>query len=227
MTSLDLHADPIDLTAALVDIPSVSKDEAVIADVVEAALREHASVRQAAVLAREDGRGGEKRLVAYVVVDRAQPVSSEQLRQHLRERLPEPMLPAAIARLDKLPLTANGKLDRQALPDPEQATQREYVAPRTASEEVIAAIWAEVLGRDRISRDDNFFDLGGHSLLATQVISRLRERMKVEVALRSLFENPTVAGLAESLDKTGRTEAAGAIPAVSRDRYRVPGPGEV
>jgi amino acid adenylation domain-containing protein len=194
---------------------------------IEAALREHGSVRQAAVLARDDGRGGEKRLVAYVVAERAQPVSSEQLRQHLRERLPEHMLPAAIALLDKLPLTANGKLDRQGLPDPEQTTQREYVAPRTATEEVIAAIWAEVLERDPISRDDNFFDLGGHSLLATQVISRLRERMQVEVALRSLFETPTVAGLAESLDgKTGSAEAEAAIPAVSRDRYRVSGTGE-
>jgi len=188
---------------------------------IEAALREHASVRQAAVLAREDGRGGEKRLVAYVVVDRAQPVSSEQLRQHLRERLPEPMLPAAIARLDKLPLTANGKLDRQALPDPEQATPREYVAPRTASEEVIAAIWAEVLGRDRISRDDNFFDLGGHSLLATQVISRLRRAFAVDLPLRSLFDSPSVAGLAREIDTAKRDVEGIALPPlvrVPRDR---------
>jgi acyl-coenzyme A synthetase/AMP-(fatty) acid ligase/acyl carrier protein len=195
---------------------------------IEAGLREHASVRQAAVLARDDGRGGEKRLVAYVVVERSQAVTGEQLRQHLRERLPEYMLPAATVLLDKLPLTANGKLDRQALPEPEQAaTKRAYVAPRTATEEVIAAIWGEVLGRDRISVEDNFFDLGGHSLLATQVISRLRERLKVEVALRSLFETPTVAGLAESLDaQTGGPKAEGAIPAVSRERYKVTGTRE-
>src|SRR4029077_10582712 len=98
-----------------------------------------------------------------------------------------------VVTLPKLPLTANGKIDRQALPEPEQVETKAYVAPKNQTEEAVAAIWAEVLRRERVSADDNFFDLGGHSLLATQVISRLRRALNIELPLRTLFEAPTVA----------------------------------
>jgi acyl carrier protein len=115
------------------------------------------------------------------------------------------MVPQAVVILAKLPLTANGKIDRQALPEPEQASQsKAYVAPKTSTEKAIAEIWAEVLRRDKdkISVDDNFFDLGGHSLLATQVISRVRRALNIELPLRTLFESPTVAALAVQAEKT-------------------------
>jgi acyl carrier protein len=114
------------------------------------------------------------------------------------------MVPQAVMLLAKLPLTANGKLDRQALPEPEQAaSQKAYVAPRTATEHTIAEVWAEVLRRDKskISAEDNFFDLGGHSLLATQVVSRLRQRLLVEIPMRAIFDWPSVSGLAEAIDQ--------------------------
>src|SRR5258708_20663887 len=113
------------------------------------------------------------------------------------------MVRQAVMVLQKLPLNANGKLDRQALPEPEQASKaRAYVAPRTATEQAIAEIWAEVLRRDKakLSVEDNFFDLGGHSLLATQVISRVRRALNIELPLRTLFESPTVATLAQQAE---------------------------
>ena len=114
------------------------------------------------------------------------------------------MVPQAVMVLAKMPLNANGKIDRQALPEPEQLTAaRTYVAPRTATEKAIAEIWAEVLRRkpEQISVDDNFFDLGGHSLLATQVISRLRERFSVEIPMRAMFDQPLVSGLAKAVER--------------------------
>jgi amino acid adenylation domain-containing protein len=124
------------------------------------------------------------------------------LRAHLQERLPDYMLPSAFFLLDRIPLTSNGKTDRKALPAPEagrRGLESAYVAPRTAAEQKIARIWAEVLGVEAVGVNDNFFDLGGHSLLATEVVSRLRDRFKLELPLRSLFESPTVASLANSL----------------------------
>jgi len=112
-------------------------------------------------------------------------------------RLPEYMVPAAYVRLERMPLTGNGKLDRKALPAPEAEayTQRGYEAPRTAAEEAVAGIWAELLKRERVGRQDNFFEMGGHSLLAVAVIERMR-RLGMPVDVRALFTNPTVAGLA-------------------------------
>ena len=137
------------------------------------------------------------------------------------------MVPQAVMVLPKLPLNANGKIDRQALPEPEQAqAARTYVAPRTETERTVVAIWAEVLRREpsQISVDDNFFDLGGHSLLATQVISRLREQFSVEIPMRAMFDQPLVSGLAESVERA-RTAAEDdddgmAIARVSREEYR-------
>ena len=182
---------------------------------IEAVLAQHPAVKQAVVLARAtdpNSNTDDKRLLAYVVLHREaaassnghNALSSEILRQHLQQHLPDYMVPQAVMLLAKLPLTANGKLDRQKLPGPEQAaSQRAFVAPRTATEQAIAEVWAEVLRRDhsKISAEDNFFDLGGHSLLATQVVSRLRQRFLVEISMRAIFDRPTVSGLGEAVDQ--------------------------
>jgi acyl-coenzyme A synthetase/AMP-(fatty) acid ligase len=166
---------------------------------VEGLLGKHSSVRQAVVVARED-KSGEKRLVAYLVPQPGKTLAIEEPRTFLLEQLPDYMVPTAFVPLDALPLTANGKLDRKALPDPDQARlsgEKAFAAPRNAVEEALAAVWVDVLGVERVGIHDNFFDLGGHSLLATQVISRACGALQVQIPLRSLFEKPTVAGLAE------------------------------
>jgi amino acid adenylation domain-containing protein len=191
---------------------------------IEAVLGAHPDIKQAVVLARENPLG-DKQLLAYVVAHRDRPLSVPQVQAYLREQLPDYMVPSALMVLDKLPLTANGKIDRQALPQPDDihTHSKAYVAPGTPTEEVIANIWAEVLRRDRISRDDNFFDLGGHSLLATQVISRVRDHFRTEVALRALFEAPTLSGFAAAVDQSHATSESTIVP-LSRDRYRTAGP---
>jgi amino acid adenylation domain-containing protein len=179
---------------------------------IEAALSQHPSVREALVIAREDGIG-EKRLVAYLVLTEdggAQSIS--ELREYLKKQLPEYMLPTAFVLLSEMPLTPNGKINRRALPAPDDSRgelEKDYVAPRTELEREVAAIWQEVLGVERVGVYDNFFELGGHSLLATQVMSRVRESLRVEVALRSLFETPTVEGLAQAVgaSQTVQTES--------------------
>ena len=191
---------------------------------IESALVEHPGVRQAVVLARQD-KNGQKRLVAYLVTRRDQTVNENILREHLKERLPEYMIPSAWVMLDKLPLNANGKIDRQALPDPEQVSiARAYVSPRTPTEKALAGIWAEVLQLQQVGADDDFFQLGGHSLLATQIVSRIREQLNVELSLRTLFEKPTVSGLAQAVDTVegnGNKQVASTIVPVSREAYRV------
>nr|ASV46671.1 hypothetical protein [uncultured bacterium] len=154
---------------------------------VESVLRAHPEVRDAAVLVRDDTPGGPQ-LVAYTVGAADMSV----LRAWLRERLPEYMVPAAFVAVDSIPLTPNGKTDRRALPAPERAGPGEaYVAPRTAAEEQVAAIWAEVLGMERVGVYDNFFEHGGHSLRATQVVSRVRAAFGVDdLSLRHLFDAP-------------------------------------
>ncbi|UAW64946.2 non-ribosomal peptide synthase/polyketide synthase [Mycoavidus sp. HKI] len=167
---------------------------------IEARLVEHPQVRDALVLAL--GKSSNKRLVAYVVAEPDEQLAST-LRSHLSTRLPEYMMPAAFVRLDALPLTPNGKLDRRALPAPddEAFAHQAYEAPQGDIETALAAIWAELLGVERISRHDSFFALGGHSLLAMQMISHIRAKLGVEVALRALFGAPTIAGLAQCLLK--------------------------
>ena len=147
-----------------------------------------------------------------------------ELRRLLAKKLPEHMMPSAFVLLDALPLTANGKLDRRALPAPGQARpelESDYVAPRTLTEELLAEIWSELLRLKLVGIHDNFFELGGHSLLATRVMSRVRQTLNLEVPLRALFEAPTVSGLAEKirtiLDKDEKREVAPIIP-VSRER---------
>src|SRR5205807_1209164 len=134
-----------------------------------------------------------------------------------RGQIPEYMVPAAIVILPRLPLTSNGKIDRQNLPEPETALDHErlYVAPRNAVEDTIAGIWSEVLHRDRIGVADDFFQIGGHSLLATQVISRIRRGFGLDVPLRVLFESPTVAGLAEFVDRLQRGDGSDSAPPIT------------
>jgi len=168
----------------------------------EAAISAHPAVRQAAVVPVA-GADGEPRLVAYVVTHARTAEVSAELRGWLKGRLPDFATPSAFVRLDALPLTANGKLDLRALPDPEPVASVGHVAPRTAAEQVLAELWAEVLRLERVGVEDNFFALGGHSLLATQVLSRVDQAFGVKLPVRSLFEHPTVASLAAAIEATG------------------------
>ena len=170
---------------------------------VEAALGRHPSVAQARVVARED-RPGQQQLVGYAVPAPGERIDPAALRRHLAMQLPDHMVPAAIVALPALPLTPNGKLNRRALPAPE-FTPSTTRAPRTPQEEIVAALFAEVLNLDRVGIDDSFFDLGGHSLLAMRLISRIRTTLDAEVSIRGLFESPTVAGLAAQLDSSQAT----------------------
>ena len=170
---------------------------------VEAALRAHPAVREAAVVAREE-RPGDRRLVAYVAARGGVEVEvlPETLIAWLRERLPEPLVPSAVILLDALPLTANGKVDREALPaDSGPRRTVEHVAPRTAIEELAAGLWAEVLGLEpeRVGVHDSFFELGGHSLLAAQLVSRLQRLAGVDLPLRVVFESPTLGDFAAAI----------------------------
>ena len=159
----------------------------------------HGGIRQAAVIAREDVAGS-KRLVAYVVGDEVPAAGA--LRSYLGSRLPDYMVPSGYVVLDRLPLTANGKLDRAGLPAPEVTGERRLA--RTPQEEILCGLFAEVLGLERVGIDESFFDLGGHSLLATRLISRVRSTLDVELAIRSLFEAPTVEGLVSALSRKAR-----------------------
>ncbi len=166
---------------------------------IENLLKKHVAIQQVVVVPQED-KNGDKRLVAYAVSNRKPAPTSDELRFFLQERLPDYMVPAAIVLLETLPLTRNGKVDTSALPSPEEVvTQRIVIAPRNPVEQGLADIWRQVLKLEEIGVNDNFFDLGGHSLLATQVISRVRSTFHVQLPLRSLFDSPTVAGLADEI----------------------------
>jgi amino acid adenylation domain-containing protein len=169
---------------------------------IEAVLTSHANVAEAAVLAREDERGGQ-RLVAYVMLRRSHPeeVGAGDLKSFLQQKLPGYMVPAAIVLLAEMPRTSNGKLDRKLLPKPaSQLPHMQSIAPQTVWEILLADIWADCLKVERVGILDNFFELGGHSLLATQVMSRVRKIFRVEnLPLRKIFETPTVQGLAQAI----------------------------
>jgi amino acid adenylation domain-containing protein len=168
---------------------------------IEAALRQHPGVADAVVMARED-TPGDRRLVAYVAG--AEPLGPTEVRGFLAGRLPEYMVPAAIVPLERLPLNASGKVDRRALPPPGEVAPGAtlpHVVPRTPTEELIAGLFGEVLGTERVSVEDSFFALGGHSLSLVQLLHRVRGTFQVEIPLRTLYDDPTVAGLAEAVEE--------------------------
>jgi amino acid adenylation domain-containing protein/non-ribosomal peptide synthase protein (TIGR01720 family) len=181
---------------------------------IEVILGEHPSVRQAVVIAREE-EAGRKRLVGYVVGKNGDVPSASELQSYVSERLPDYMAPSTIVTLESLPLTANGKVDRKALPAPDQArSEREYVAPRTPTEELLANIWAQVLGVEKVGIHDNFFSaLGGDSILSIQIIARANQA-GLRLVPRNIFEHQTVAKLAEM---------AGAVATIESEQDLVTG----
>jgi natural product biosynthesis luciferase-like monooxygenase protein len=193
---------------------------------IEARLGEHPHVRECAVIVREDV-AGDKRIVAYLVTDKTPP-SSDDLRRHLAERVPEYMVPAAYVTMGALPLTPNKKIDRKALPRPEaaapqRASTEPKQAPGNALEELIGGVWREVLGLPEVSVNDNFFDLGGHSLLTIQVLGRLKPRLERPVSLVDLFRYPTIKSLATflgSAEQKNETLDESAARGAERQRLR-------
>jgi amino acid adenylation domain-containing protein len=182
---------------------------------IEAALRAHPAVRDAAVAARSDAGG--TRLAGYVAAD-ADPSLPAALRAHLRSLLPEYMVPATLTVLDALPVNTSGKVDRRALPEPDEAEGAVWVAPSTETEQALAPLWAELLSRERVGAADDFFGLGGHSLLAAQLVARVRDAFGVELPLRAVFEASTLAGLGGRIDalRGEGGQAGGPIPRADR-----------
>lgn len=186
---------------------------------IEAVLRGHEQVREALVAVRRPESG--MQLVAYVVLKRAGSEDEvRQLRSYLRERLPEYMVPGAFVRLEAMPLTPNGKVDRRALPDPDMRGTSEdiYVAPQSELEQTLAKIWQEVLRLERVGLSDNFFDLGGHSLLLVQVQAKLRELLDRQVPVLEFFKYPTIGSLAKYLSNTTEVTEADSQFSLARAR---------
>jgi len=186
---------------------------------VEAILNEHPEIHEASVVTRQD-KNGDKQLIAYVVPTGSSKPSQGDLVRYLQARLPHYMIPAAFITLTALPLTPGGKVDRQALPQPDNLRPEldsTYSAPRDPIETDLCKMWAEVLGVDKVGIYDNFFELGGHSLMATQVTARVREMFNVDVPLRELFEAPTIASLAEMITHRliEREDEAGLVEALA------------
>lgn len=183
---------------------------------VESVLCSHPSIHAAVVAV--SGAEGAERLIGYVVPNSSAPAPSE-LRRFVRDKLPEHMVPAAFVMLEALPLLPSGKVDRRALPEPDQerrGIEREYIPPRNDMEEKLAGIMTEVLKVERIGVHDNFFEMGGHSLLGMQVVARVRKVFRVELPLRSLFEEPTIAGLCPEIEKAEKRDDSSVIPTPTR-----------
>ena len=184
---------------------------------IEAVLLQHAFIKESVVVIREDD--SEKRIVAFVVTEAGIEVTSEEIKNHLREQLPDYMVPQAVVTLEAIPLTRNGKVDRRALPAPDSRARdigTEYVAPATPVEEMVAGIWSELFGIERIGVNDNFFDLGGHSLLATQVLARVEEVLSVKLPLRDFFEATSIKSLARVIEGALREERSLSAPPITR-----------
>jgi len=176
---------------------------------IETALAAYPAVQKAVVVVRED-TPGDRRLVAYIVSDSHHEPTLAELRPFLRESLPDYMIPSAVVPVSTFPLTPNGKIDRRALRPPEQGRPdqvRQYLAPRTPLEKTLAKVWSDILGIERIGINDDFFDLGGHSLLATRLANALRQTLKIDLPLRAIFLESTVANLARKITYTAETGA--------------------
>jgi acyl carrier protein len=197
---------------------------------IEAALATHPAIREAVVVAREAGPG-DSRLVAYVVHQPGSEPTESEVRSHLRQALPDYMIPSLVVPVEAMPLTPNRKVDRAALPNPYERAARgggSKEQPAPGLEQQVADIWRELLRVDHVGPDDNFFELGGHSLLAMQVVSRLRRTFGVELPVRELFGATTVARLASRLEDAARTNVTStvlAIPRARRDRRLPSGDG--
>jgi len=169
---------------------------------IETVLTQHVTVSDAVVMVREDVEG-DKRIIAYVVPAQRATCTVEELFGFLKRKLPDYMLPSAVLLMESLPLTANGKVNRQALPAPGQTRrdlESELVLPRTQTERILSEIWAELLRVKDVSVYENFFTLGGHSLLATQLISRIRSAFRLELPLQAAFEHPTISAMSEEIE---------------------------
>ena len=175
---------------------------------IESVLSQHPLVSHAVVILRGDE--GRERFVAYVMSSKLRPANADEIRQYMKQRLPDYMVPSAIVVLRSFPTTANGKVDRAALPEPDdvQTKDRLMVPPQTAVEKELAGIWSTLLKREELSVHDDFFDLGGHSLLATQVISRIRKTFNKDIPLRTIFDSPTIAKLAGAIEVAAYTGTA-------------------
>ena len=187
---------------------------------IESVLRLHPAVQDVVVVVRGQEN---KRLIAYVISEHDSSLSATELIRFSGEMLPAYMIPSAFVFLEAFPLTPSGKMDRNALPEPDHKRSElepAYVAARNIEEELLAGIWSQVLGVERVGINDNFFALGGHSLLATQIISRIRDTFRVELPLRRLFEQPTIAGLAASIRMEQQTSLAPPLQVVERSEVR-------
>ena len=188
---------------------------------IEARLAGYPGVRAAAVIARNDSAGG-KRLVAYFATPADQQITAGQLRAHVAASLPEHMIPAAFVRLDSMPLTANGKVNPAALPAPEadSLAAEAYEPPRNEMEKMLARVWSEILGVERIGRNDNFFALGGHSLSAARIVARLQQTFGMDVKVRDLFACPSLSSLAQ-LQLIPTTRKNNPVPSVRKRSDKV------
>ncbi|CAD5920814.1 Dimodular nonribosomal peptide synthase [Planktothrix agardhii] len=179
---------------------------------IEALLASHPQIWETVVLVWDD-KTGDKRLVAYIVPQPEITITIDEIRQFLKAKLPDYMVPNAFVILAALPLTTNGKIDRRALPPPNLDISDKYVAPSTPIEEILVNIWSEVLKVEKVGINDNFFELGGHSLLATQLVAQIRDSLKIELPLRQLFNTATLAELAQGIEQL-KQEKLPIIPAI-------------
>ncbi|MCI0489790.1 MAG: amino acid adenylation domain-containing protein, partial [Blastocatellia bacterium] len=190
---------------------------------IEAVLLQHPAVRESVAIARNQS-AGDCRIVAYFTTDQSPPPSSNELRAFLRRKLPDYMVPSSLVVLEAMPLSPNGKIDRRALPEPDDKDSdgdSHSTMLRSPTEEILSGIWADVLELDRVGVNDNFFELGGHSLLGTQIISRVRSAFQIELPMRTLFEAPQVAAQArviDSLRTSGQKRQARPIVPASREK---------
>jgi acyl carrier protein len=171
---------------------------------IEAALRSESGVSEAVVVLRDGPVQSEKRLIGYIVKQAGNAVATGELRERLRESLPDYMVPAVLVELEEMPLTANGKIDRKALPEPDGARPElmvEYIAPQTETEKILEEIWRRVLGVERIGILDDFFDLGIDSLLATQLLAQVNSSFQIELPLRASFDSPNIRAMAQLVER--------------------------